>query len=193
MADTGNNRILAWKDAVGFTNGAQADLVIGQRDFFSTGANGPGVSGGLSTGFAAPTGLAVDQGDLYVADSGNNRVLRFRKPFTTPPDQLIPDLCIGQPSFNANKPNYPLGQPPHRRKRASRSTRGSVFIAAIAFDTQHNLWLTDAGNNRVLRYAAATSPKAASPPPSAPTSKSASSISFPSSPTCPRPRPACRH
>ena len=82
MADTGNNRILAWKDAVGFTNGKPADLVIGQRDFFSTGANGPGISGGLSTGFAAPTGLAVDQGDLYVADSGNNRVLRFRKPFS---------------------------------------------------------------------------------------------------------------
>ena len=94
----------------GSRTAAQADLVIGQRDFFSTGANGPGVSGGLSTGFAAPTGLAVDQGDLYVADSGNNRVLRFRKPFTTPPDQLTPDLCIGQPSFNANKPNYPLGQ-----------------------------------------------------------------------------------
>ena len=52
----------------------------------------------------------MDQGDLYVADSGNNRVLRFRKPFTTPQDQLIPDLCIGQPSFNANKPNYPLVQ-----------------------------------------------------------------------------------
>ena len=42
VSDTGNNRILAWKDAVAFTNGAKADLVIGQRDFFSTGGNGPG-------------------------------------------------------------------------------------------------------------------------------------------------------
>ena len=31
---------------------------------------------------------------------------------------------------------------------------GTVFLGAIAFDTQHNLWLADAGNNRVLRYAA---------------------------------------
>ena len=42
VADTGNNRILAWKDAVSFTNGAKANLVLGQRDFYSTGANGPG-------------------------------------------------------------------------------------------------------------------------------------------------------
>src|ERR1035441_9833120 len=37
VADTGNNRILAWKDAVNFTNGKFADLVIGQLDFYSTG------------------------------------------------------------------------------------------------------------------------------------------------------------
>src|SRR5450755_1233694 len=82
VADTNNNRVLAWKDAVGFKNGAPADLVIGQLpgDFFATGANGGARTGStLSTGFTAPTGLAVDQvtGDLYVADSGNNRILRF--------------------------------------------------------------------------------------------------------------------
>src|ERR1035437_6396135 len=157
VADTGNNRILAWKDAVGFTNGKAADLVIGQLpgDFYSKGAKGPGTS--LSTGFNAPTGLAVDQGDLYVADSGNNRILRFKKPFATPPDQLNPDLCIGQPSFNSRVVNYPLGQAatPTEKGIALNSGTGGVFIAAITFDTQHNLWLTDAGNNRVLRYAAA--------------------------------------
>src|ERR1035437_7480313 len=35
VADTNNNRILAWKDAVNFTNGKFADLVIGQHDFYS--------------------------------------------------------------------------------------------------------------------------------------------------------------
>ena len=152
VADTVNNRILAWKDAVNFTNGKFADLVIGQRDFFSTAANGPGITGGLSTGFGAPTGLAVDQGDLYVADSGNNRVLRFRKPFATPPDQLVPDLCIGQPSFNSRIVNYPLGQGSTPTVNGIMLNNGTVFIGAIAFDAQHNLWLADAGNNRVLRY-----------------------------------------
>jgi uncharacterized protein (TIGR03437 family) len=156
VADTNNNRVLAWKDAVGFKNGAPADLVIGQLDFYSTGANGPGRSGStMSTGFTAPTGLAVDQGDLYVADSGNNRILRFRKPFTTPPPD--PDLCIGQPSFNTINPNYPLNQAatPTVNGIALNNGNGSVFIGAITFDTQHNLWFADAGNNRVLRYAAA--------------------------------------
>jgi uncharacterized protein (TIGR03437 family) len=155
VADTGNNRILAWKDAVSFTNGKFADLVIGQHDFYSTGANGPGTS--LSTGFYAPTGLAVDQGDLYVADSGNNRVLRFRKPFGTPQDQLFPDLCIGQPSFNSRVANSPQGT---LTEKGIALNSGSIFIAAITFDAQHNLWLTDAGNNRVLRYAAADVAKA---------------------------------
>ncbi|MEO8598139.1 MAG: hypothetical protein ABI759_32765 [Candidatus Solibacter sp.] len=149
VTDTGNNRILAWKDAAGFTNGAKADMVIGQRDFYSTGANGPGTT--LSTGLAAPTGIAVDQGDLYIADSANNRILRFKKPFATPPDLLLPDLCIGQPSFNSKIANYPAGQPTEKNISLN---PGSVFIAAIAFDAQHNLWFTDAGNNRVLRYAA---------------------------------------
>ncbi len=154
VADTVNNRILAWKDSVNFTNGKFADLVIGQRDFFSTAANGPGITGGLSTGFGAPTGLAVDQGDLYVADSGNNRILRFRKPFATPPDQLVPDLCIGQPSFNSRIVNYPLGQASTPTVNGIMLNNGTVYIGAIAFDAQHNLWLADAGNNRVLRYAA---------------------------------------
>lgn len=153
VADTSNNRILAWKDAGGFTNGKPADLVIGQRDLYSTSANGPGRS--LSTGFDRPTGLAVDQGDLYVADSGNNRILRFRKPFATPTDPS-PDLCIGQPSFNTLTVNYPLGQAATpTEKGIALNIGGSALTAAITFDTDHNLWLTDAGNRRVLRYAAA--------------------------------------
>ncbi|MCX6631587.1 MAG: hypothetical protein NTW28_28580, partial [Candidatus Solibacter sp.] len=160
VADFGNNRILAWNDAVGFTNGKPADLVIGQRDFFSTASNGPG-PGRLSTGFDRPTGLAVDQGDLYVADSGNNRVLRFRKPFATPPGELSPDMCIGQPSFNTNSPNYPLGQAATPTDKGIALNTGSgAFVAAITFDAQHNLWLADAGNNRVLRFAAADVAKA---------------------------------
>jgi uncharacterized protein (TIGR03437 family) len=154
VADTNNNRVLAWKDAVGFKNGTPADLVIGQLDLYSTGANGPGRA--LSTGFTAPTGLVVDQvtGDLYVADSGNNRIMRFKQPFTTPPPD--PDLCIGQPSFNAAGPNYPLNQAATPTVNGiSLNTGSGVFIGAIALDAQHNLWLADAGNNRVLRYKAA--------------------------------------
>src|ERR1043165_9403190 len=41
VSDTGNNRILVWKNALTFTNGKSADLVIGQPDFYQTAAGGP--------------------------------------------------------------------------------------------------------------------------------------------------------
>src|SRR5262249_39837751 len=90
VADTGNNRILAWKNATSFSNGAPADVVIGQKDRFSTFAQGPGTS--FSVGLNAPTSVAVRGGALYVADTGNNRVLRFPNPFSQ--TDIFPDLVI---------------------------------------------------------------------------------------------------
>src|SRR5579864_1439434 len=69
VVDTFNNRILAWKNASAFSKGApMADKVIGQRDFLSTSAQGPGVSNSnLSTGLFQPVGVTVDKnGNLYV-------------------------------------------------------------------------------------------------------------------------------
>src|SRR5689334_20992527 len=36
VSDTGNNRVMVWKNAAGFPNGASADLVIGQKDLYTT-------------------------------------------------------------------------------------------------------------------------------------------------------------
>src|SRR5580658_2556375 len=58
VADFGNNRVLAWKNASGFADGAYADLVIGQRDLISTSPEGP--RGNLSTGLSSPVGLTLD-------------------------------------------------------------------------------------------------------------------------------------
>ena len=79
VSDTDNNRVLAWKDANGFQSGQKADLQIGQPDLLTTFPGGPGTA--YSTGLFRPTGIAVDpSGNLYVADSGNNRVLRYPSP-----------------------------------------------------------------------------------------------------------------
>ena len=84
VADTGNNRVLGWRDASHFTNGAMADLVIGQPDRFSTAPNS----------LNHPGGLAVDPaGNLWIADSGNHRVLRYPAPFQAP------DTVIDQPKL----------------------------------------------------------------------------------------------
>jgi len=155
VADTGNNRVLAWKNAASFANGAMADLVIGQPDRFSTTPYGPGTT--FSTGLYTPTGLAVLNGDLYVVDSGNNRVLRYPKPFSQT-GQVFPDLYVGQPNLNSRAPNQPNGLIGPQGIYTAGSTAGGatqIFAANIAFDRPGNLWMTDPGNRRVLRFPAA--------------------------------------
>jgi uncharacterized protein (TIGR03437 family) len=147
VSDTGNHRILAWKNATSFQNGQTADLVIGQPDLYRTNAGGPSVaSSSFSAGLNSPSGIAVYKGDLYVADNLNNRVLRFPKPFSNIGNQF-PDLYIGQPNLSSARANY-----------TGVIDRQGVSLAAnstnIAFDASGNLWMTDPGNRRVLQFLA---------------------------------------
>ena len=158
VADTGNNRVLGWKNAEAFSNGQMADIVVGQVDFWTTWPQGPGVTPyapgqgtSLQSGMSSPTGLAVDgNGNLYVADSGNNRILRYPTPFTSP--NQIPNLVIGQPNFNSRAANCTVPLSAQGICLASGST---LLQSNIAIDGSGNLWMTDAGNRRVLEFAAA--------------------------------------
>src|SRR3954465_2588612 len=59
VADSVNNRVLAWKNALSFRNGDKADFVIGQSgSFLTTGPQGPGTN--FTAGLSRPTGLLVD-------------------------------------------------------------------------------------------------------------------------------------
>jgi uncharacterized protein (TIGR03437 family) len=152
VVDTGNHRILAWRNAAAFANGAFADLVIGQTSKFATSPWGPGTS--FTTGMSSPTGAAVDgRGNLYVVDSGNNRILRFPKPFEQPADALLPDMVIGQKTFSANTANQGLTLP--TAKTLAFYVNSNVYRSALAFDSSGNLYVSDSANNRVLRYPAA--------------------------------------
>lgn len=155
VSDTANNRVLVWRRADAFTAGAPADLVIGQRDRFSTLALGPGTT--LSTGLSAPTGLAVRGGYLYIADTGNHRVLRFPNPLLQ--TEIFPDLVIGQPSFNSRTANS--------GGLSSRSLSLTGGRADLAFDRNGNLYVTDPGNRRVLRFPETVLGPAARPNPTA--------------------------
>ena len=143
IADTANNRVLAFKYATQLTAGSFADLVLGQPDRFSTLVEGPGNT--YSTGMNTPTGIAVDRaGNVYVADSGNNRILRYPQPFTQPAGYQFPDMIIGQVSFASSGAN--IGGV----KASTLSLAGGR--TGLAFDAAGNLWVTDTGNNRVLRF-----------------------------------------
>lgn len=153
VADSINNRILAWRNSADQAIGVPADLVVGQRDFTSTTRLGPGTS--LPTGLAGPSGLAVDgAGNLWVVDAGNNRLLRFPKPFDqkqTGAEVVLPDIAIGQASFDTRGQNWDGSATPNERG-LSLATPARVFHAAIAFDGAGNLWISDPNNHRVLRF-----------------------------------------
>src|SRR5581483_1745347 len=90
-------------NATGFTNGQPADLIIGQPDAYTTSPGGPKTT--FSSGLNTPNGIAVYNGDLYVADAGNHRVLRYRKPFSQT-GTILPDLWLGQPTLTSNAANF---------------------------------------------------------------------------------------
>jgi uncharacterized protein (TIGR03437 family) len=148
IADTGNNRVLGYANATSFSNGQTADIVIGQPDLGTTLAQGP--NRGTSprqTGLTSPVGLAVDSGgNLYVADCGNNRILRFPQPFAQ--TSIFPNMVIGQNDFTTNASNLNgIGA-----ATLSFNPSGSAFAAYLTFDAAGNLWVADAGNNRVLSF-----------------------------------------
>ena len=148
VADTGNNRILGFRNAASFTNGQFADIVIGQPDLVTTFQQGPGAGTTRTTGLSIPEGMAVDaSGNLYVIDAGNNRILRFPRPFAQAAT-VFPDLVIGQPDFTTGASN----QGGLSASSLSFVVSSSALTAALAFDGAGNLWVTDAGNNRILRF-----------------------------------------
>jgi uncharacterized protein (TIGR03437 family) len=152
VSDTGNNRVLGFHSATSFSNGQPADIVIGQPDLKTTLAAGPGTT--RTTGLSGPTGLAVDaQGNLYVVDTANNRILRFPKPFSQPAGAILPDIVIGQSSFATGGANQG-GISAATLSFTITATSGSAtpVQGAITFDSAGNLWVADAANNRVLRF-----------------------------------------
>ena len=77
-SDQFHNRVLFFHRPQGgdFTNGQPALSVIGQPDFTSVIGNNPSSGSG---GLAGPHLIATDTGDqLYVADTGNNRIAIYR-------------------------------------------------------------------------------------------------------------------
>jgi DNA-binding beta-propeller fold protein YncE len=130
-----NNRVLIFTDAVHKPNGANADKVLGQPEFTSNAA------ATTANGMNFPLGIAVDGiGNLYVADSKNNRVLRFAN---------VASKSNGDPA------NAVFGQANFTLNTAGVSQSAMNYPAGVAVDSRGNLYVADCNNNRVLRFASA--------------------------------------
>jgi uncharacterized protein (TIGR03437 family) len=151
IADTRNNRVLGWRDINSALTGSPASFAIGQRDLVSTFPLGPGSS--FTNGLNFPGGLAVDgRGQLYVFDSGNNRIVRYEKPYEQPADFIVGNMVIGQPNFNSRARNQ--NNPTPSEQTLGSGDSGRVFVSEIKLDSTGNLWVADTGNNRVIRFGA---------------------------------------
>src|SRR6202521_254168 len=86
VVDAQNHRVLGWNDSAAFVSGQNADIEIGQPDFQTTlcnsGTGSNDVAGLGSDSLCLPGGVAVDSsGNLFAADTSNNRVLEYNQPF----------------------------------------------------------------------------------------------------------------
>jgi hypothetical protein len=107
VADTGNHRVLIWSDVD--PNGAlgpNANFVLGQPDFVSSTANNGGLS---ASSLNIPSSVWVDNGRLFVVDSGNHRILVWNSIPTM--DNQTADRVIGQTNFLSNTFNGGLTYP----------------------------------------------------------------------------------
>jgi sugar lactone lactonase YvrE len=143
VADTNNNRVLGYPDIQTLLSGGSATLVIGQPNLFTSGG------GTSATTLNGPKALAVDKtGNLYVADSNNNRVLEFNKPFSSGFVASQPaNLVFGQElDFTSNQCNG--GQ------SGIASPETMCNPSGVAVDSNGNLFVADTNNNRVLAFTA---------------------------------------
>lgn len=123
-----------------------ADLVLGQADFSASAETDP------------PTGSSLsDVGDIirdpfsgkvFVSDTENNRVLRYRNPATL---------------ANGDSAEFAFGQANLTSRVSGRSASSNSGPAGLALDSAGRLWVADPDNSRVLRFNAAVSTTTSAP------------------------------
>jgi sugar lactone lactonase YvrE len=139
VADTNNHRILRFDNAAAKADGAPANAVLGQTGF------------GVSTVPASPTwanlqiprGVTGDAaGNIFVADTGHHRVLRYSN---------------AAAKANGGTANGVLGQTIGTTAVGALGGAGLDGPTGLALDNTGNLWVSEAGNRRVVRFPSAAS------------------------------------
>jgi sugar lactone lactonase YvrE len=149
-----------------------ADIVLGQPSFNTSACNGdsgyqlypdvpmagadtlctlPEEAVSVSEAGSAVTMATDSQGNLYVPDFFNNRILRYNNPFTT---DTVADYVWGQADFSGTTCNRGAGfdRTDARSLCLTPPPGFGELFAGVAIDSAGNLWVADTHNNRVLRF-----------------------------------------
>ena len=94
VSDTNNNRVLGW-NSIPSSHFTPADIVIGQSNF-TTGLENQG--GAVSASTVKPQSLEFNEGQLWVVDRGNHRLLRY----DTPTSFASANMVWGHSTFTIN-------------------------------------------------------------------------------------------
>lgn len=131
VCDNVNNRVLIW-NTIPTVNKTASDVVLGQPNFTSNTANNGGISAQTISGC---TGVAVVGTKLFVADSGNNRILAWNTIPTV--NQTAADFVLGQTNFT----------------NSSTGTTSTTYNNPTNISSNGTvLYVADFSNNRVLIY-----------------------------------------
>lgn len=134
VADAWNHRVLIWQN-VPEDSHVPADLVLGQADFGHCEPNRGTLAAGDTMHW--PYGVFYHQGKLFVADTGNRRLLIWHE---LPTENGQPaDLVLGQPNLISRHENG--GGAP---------TAASMRWCHDMTIWDDNLVVADAGNHRVM-------------------------------------------
>ena len=135
VADYYHHRVLRFPALASLTNGVAAEAVLGQADFTHGNPNRGGGAAANTLNF--PVGITVDHaGRLWVADMGNNRVLRYDNA-STKSNGADADSVLGQPGFNSS---------------STATSQSRMNFPTGVFADGSRLWVADTENNRVLRF-----------------------------------------
>jgi hypothetical protein len=133
VADWGNYRVLRFDNAAAKANGANADGVLGQPNFTS---HSPATT---QSGMYYPEGVFVDSsGRLWVADTYNDRVLRFDNA-ASKANGANADGVLGQTFFISNS--------------HATTQNGMAYPTGVAVDNASGrLYVSEEDNNRILVF-----------------------------------------
>ena len=139
VADTNHNRVLIW-NRIPTTNNSPADVVLGQPNFTSSGVVG---NTPTASSLRGPQGVWIQNGKLYIADTGNNRVIIFNKIPTA--NGTAADVVLGQPNFTT------FVQPD--LTQVTQNVAANLLLNPVAVSSDGvRLFVTDLGYNRVLIF-----------------------------------------